>query len=576
MSDDKHKYINSNYKKVSAKMYDYKCDVKLKVEKETFKAHRHVLADASDYFDAMFSHDMREKEQDVIELLEISPCGFTSMMEYFYHGHVTVSTENIEDIIEAARFFHIEWLIHVCCDFLVRHLSLENYHTVIHLADKYYLGDLRAAIFNFVSNRFVMLSENPKFMLLSYEVMYQLLLENYYIDATEAFILQTILKWLEHDPEGRAEHKTPLLQLIRYPLLEEEELEHIPDDLMDIPELKELIEDAKEYHSNPGRQCLMISDGTEVRGSQDVVVLFSAIEDAYQIQYKVPGTNGFFSEKVDTSFLQSVFEFSAVAVLGNFLFVAGGYDRRSWCSSPAFYRYNPRNRSWAQLTSMNCPRVSFTLCAAEKGLYAITGIEHIVQEGRDQEVILDSIEYYSPDLNLWELLPRLPLGCFSAGAVTLGSRVYVSGGISDDPEDTVPTSYLHVYNTGEQAWQRKANMLTERQAHSMVAMNDKIYVVGGYTTAADLMSFDNCLENEVYDTETNQWSLLQNTPPGYGHILCSSTILGNKIYLIGGGKSNSILYTFDTEKEKLEEGELCGENVQRVATLKAAFPPDLM
>ena len=27
-------------------MYDYKCDVKLKVEKETFKAHRHVLADA--------------------------------------------------------------------------------------------------------------------------------------------------------------------------------------------------------------------------------------------------------------------------------------------------------------------------------------------------------------------------------------------------------------------------------------------------------------------------------------------------------------------------------------------------
>ena len=94
-------------------MYDYKCDVKLNVGKETFRAHRDVLSEASDYFSAMFSHNMREKDQDAIELLEISSAGFTAMLEYFYHGHITIVRSNIENIIEASRFFMIEWLLKV-------------------------------------------------------------------------------------------------------------------------------------------------------------------------------------------------------------------------------------------------------------------------------------------------------------------------------------------------------------------------------------------------------------------------------------------------------------------------------
>ena len=113
MSDDKYKYVNTQFNKVQAKMYDYNCDIKLKVSKDLFRAHRDVLAEASDYFSAMFSHNMKEKEQEAIELHEISPQGFTSMLEYFYHGHVTVMTDCIEDIIEAARFFMIEWLLKV-------------------------------------------------------------------------------------------------------------------------------------------------------------------------------------------------------------------------------------------------------------------------------------------------------------------------------------------------------------------------------------------------------------------------------------------------------------------------------
>jgi len=82
VSELKLKYLNRTYSKVSSKMYDYNCDVKVVVGSETFKAHRDVLVNASDYFSAMFTHDMRERQDDVIRLQEVSPRGFAAMIEY--------------------------------------------------------------------------------------------------------------------------------------------------------------------------------------------------------------------------------------------------------------------------------------------------------------------------------------------------------------------------------------------------------------------------------------------------------------------------------------------------------------
>ena len=43
-------------------------DVRLKVDKSIFPAHRNVLAANSDYFHAMFTNGMMESNQEVIEL----------------------------------------------------------------------------------------------------------------------------------------------------------------------------------------------------------------------------------------------------------------------------------------------------------------------------------------------------------------------------------------------------------------------------------------------------------------------------------------------------------------------------
>ena len=54
-----------------------------------------------------------------------------------------------------------------------------------------------------------------------------------------------------------------------------------------IKEVKELVDDAVEYHNNPHIQPLMTTDCTEMRGAQDAVMMITALEDANLVQYKV-------------------------------------------------------------------------------------------------------------------------------------------------------------------------------------------------------------------------------------------------------------------------------------------------
>ncbi len=554
-------------------MYDFNCDVKLKIGKQTFRAHRDILSEASQYFEAMFGHNMKEKDQDVIEFYEISPEGFTLMLEYLYHGHVTLSTENTGDLLESARFFHIEWLIKVCCDYLIRHMSLSNYHNVLHLADKFFLGDVRHDIFRFIGQNFMTLGQQSKFMDLSPDLFIQLLTEDYFIDATEYYIFQTAVKWSMHKPE-RAEYMTSLLQLIRYPLIDKDQLERMPENVLEVPELKEMVDEAIEYQSYPSKQCLMTSDLTEVRGGKDVVMLISALDDAHLIQYKIPGISDFFSEEINSSFLESVFEFTSVAELGNFVFIGGGYDRHTWCSTPSFYRYNPRNRVWGRLSSMNHARVSFALCSAPNGLYAVAGIDHIVEAGHDHETILSTVEFYDPQQGVWTFIPSLPCGCFSIAAVTSADTLYVSGGITDDTEDTIPVNKMQAYTPGDDTWVPKAPMIMERQGHALTALNNKIYVFGGYTAGPDTVSFDHSLTSEVYDIETNQWSLIHQSSIDLGHIHASICKFDQHLYMLGGKEADRMLVCFDPEKGT-DEVEYCGQHVQRLVQIRVAFPFDV-
>ena len=193
ISERKIKYINNKYEKINANMYDHNCDVKLKVGESFFKGHRKVLADASDYFDAMFKHEMKEKEEFVIELKELSPAGIGAMLDYFYHGHVSIEDTIVPDILEAGRFFHVEWILDICCDYMIRHLSLYDYSLTMDLADRYVLGDIRWDIFKYYGHNLpTLLQQDSFFKDTCFEFMFQYLMEGMHLDVSEFTLTQVI------------------------------------------------------------------------------------------------------------------------------------------------------------------------------------------------------------------------------------------------------------------------------------------------------------------------------------------------------------------------------------------------
>ena len=574
LNETKIKYINTNFKKVKAKIYDHMCDVKLQVGTTTYKAHRDVLSEASDYFAAMFSHNMKEKEQGTIELLEITPMGISVILDYFYHGHVTIDSDIIEDVLEAARFFHVDWLLEACSEYIVRHLVLENYQDVLTLADRFCLVDLKGDIFKFFAKNICILTEKPDFYKnLSVELLSQFLRENIYIDVDEEFVMHMILDWVRTDRQTRKEYLIPLLRLVRFPLFDLDSLDNLPEDVLSSPEIQDAVEEAKNYNYNISAQCLKTEERFQARGSKPVITVMSFTEEQNAILYKEPSKSTVVIEQLRDTGLELDFEFASTAKLGNFLFAIGGYGIDVF-SSERVFRFDPRRREWMEVASMNCKRVSFACCGSGDRIYVFGGINHhLNNDGLELDVILNSVEVYHPFDNAWILLPELIHGSYYQAAAYLDDDLYLTGGISEDPRDPVPMTACYKFSLGSYTWEPIPEMQYPRHSHSMTEIGGKLFVIGGFTSSGYGTFVDN-FSNEVFDVETMQWTALALTPVALGHVFCEVCYHNGMIFFLGDAEGSCGLHSYDVKENKFLAGNHVGVNVRKMCLLNVAYPID--
>ncbi len=110
-----------------------------------------------------------------------------------------------------------------------------------------------------------------------------------------------------------------------------------------------------------------------------------------------------------------------------------------------------------------------------------------------------------------------------------------------------------IFNADSQSeWVYTTPMQTKRKNASAIAVDGKIYMLGGENASGALKSF------EVYDTESKTWETLAEYP-GTTSGVCKATMVayGNEIYVIGGqtdtGANASLVksvYAFNTEAKK--------------------------
>lgn len=208
----------------------------------------------------------------------------------------------------------------------------------------------------------------------------------------------------------------------------------------------------------------------------------------------------------------------AGAVVGDRIYVVGGLTATG--VTDAVEEYDPTADRWSMRAHLPAP-VHHPAAAAVNGkLYVIGGF---VARGFSIWNAVDAVYEYDPSSDRWRARAPMPTPRGALTAVALDGKVYAVGGT-----DLVDTGALEVYDPATDAWKRLPPMPTPRNHIAAEAVDGRIYVFGG--RAAGVRG--NIGVTETYDPKTQAWQARAPMPTPRSGI--GAAAVGGKIYIPGG------------------------------------------
>lgn len=157
-------------------------------------------------------------------------------------------------------------------------------------------------------------------------------------------------------------------------------------------------------------------------------------------------------------------------------------------------------------------------------LGAVNGILYAVG-GHNNSGTLNANHAYNPFTHTWTIQAPLPLATEPRGTngAVVNDKLYVIGGNASG----FCTSAVQEYSPSTDSWAPKASMPTPRCHLAVVALNGRIYAIGGSTTSGTPLA-----NVEIFDPATNTWSGGASMPTPRS--LLGAGVVGGKIYVVGG------------------------------------------
>ncbi|XP_027340119.1 F-box/kelch-repeat protein At1g67480 [Abrus precatorius] len=119
------------------------------------------------------------------------------------------------------------------------------------------------------------------------------------------------------------------------------------------------------------------------------------------------------------------------------------------------------------------------------------------------------------------------------GVVVLNGKLLVMAGCSSIDGTAAVSAEVYQYDSCLNSWSRLSNMNVARYDFACAEVNGLVYAVGGYGAEGDNLS-----SAEVYDPDTDQWTLIESLRrPRWGCFACG---FEGKLYVMGGRSSSTI------------------------------------
>ena len=159
--------------------------------------------------------------------------------------------------------------------------------------------------------------------------------------------------------------------------------------------------------------------------------------------------------------------------------------------------------------------------------------------GRYGNARQSTVDLYDPRNASWTQLASMTGPRSSHGCVALEGKLYVVGGSGDGGvgvREALNTA--EVYDPQTDGWLPLTNMSTARSEFGLATVGGKIYATGGFDGASAAESV------EAYDPQLGSWALVASmSVKRKSH---ASVVLDGKIYIIGGvGPDGGLLHTMD-------------------------------
>ncbi|NXS93926.1 ZBT8A protein, partial [Jacana jacana] len=106
---------------------DLFCDCSILVEGKVFRAHRNVLFASSGYFKMLLSQSSKEASQPTtVTFQAFSPDTFTVILDFVYSGKLSLTGQNVIEVMSAASFLQMTDIISVCKTFIKSSLDISE------------------------------------------------------------------------------------------------------------------------------------------------------------------------------------------------------------------------------------------------------------------------------------------------------------------------------------------------------------------------------------------------------------------------------------------------------------------
>ena len=542
------------------------CDVTIRVEEKTFKAHKNVLAAASEYFFKMFTIDMKEKTSEEIFIESVTAKAMDEILNCIYTGQFSISNKSITEILHAASLMQLTSLLDAVVDAMKTSLTVRNCCLYLKLALLYSFQEVADKVNLFFLKRFRQVARTDDFLQYDVDKIEKILESDDLEIRDEEMVFNFIVTWVNKDLEHREQHFTRLFQHVRLQFIS---IRFVMDDIRTHTfvhrnhECRDVVDEALAYFISPTvskaqkpRKCLV--------PDPDSIMLLPYGKKYLSVNRILPYCKTWENLSVEGLTENTILKSCAVAFNRPVTVLCGGIIGNSDRTSHQVVRFD--GIQWMEMPSMKEARCGSAAVFYDDNLYVFEGETYPIspdstfkagQSNPDAKNFSTTYEVFdsvSHERSLFQSPWNTPRSYGAAQVV--GNKIYLIGGykLSDRPNikgkkrckevssDTV------AFCPRDKTWKKVVNLNDARASFGCATQDTRIYVVGGYCNSISIVT-----SAEVLNTEEEVWTRLNSRLRSYW--LCETSfsavcLKDKRIFALDG---SSILHVCKNEESWSEE-----------------------